>query len=68
MKHPTPDALLLMLLDPIKMDQDVTSMKTALMLSILDHIKSKQALVLTHRNPACGAVQIPMPVSVLVYV
>ena len=54
-----------MLLDLVKGEQHVATLKPALMQSILDHSESKQALAFAHWYPAGGAVQLPLPVRVI---
>ena len=62
-KDQPPNALVLVLLDLGKLELHVASFKLALMLHILDHSESKQALALTHRHSAGGAVGWSLPVS-----
>ena len=62
-KDQPPNALVLVLLDLGKLELHVASFKLALMLHILDHGESKQALALTHRPSAGGAVRRSLPVS-----
>merc|ERR1719341_1206774 len=45
-----------MLLDLVKGERHIASQKPALMLSILNHGESKQALALAHGHQACGTI------------
>ena len=51
-----------MLLDLVEVGRHIAPLKAALMLRSLDHCESKQALALTHGNPAGGAVWLSLPV------
>ena len=50
---------LLVLLVLVEGQLHVTTRKAALMFHVLDHHLGKQALSISHLNPACGAVHTP---------